>query len=197
MSSTSVYEAWVLGLRAWGADPTTDLSGLPTLTAETFTPATYQRLVKHLNDAISAMMSTWNDALSRAVGGGSDDHEIARQLVQLRTLLARRLQLARHPGFPKEISDSLWDGACADILSIQGSLEREATKNGAGATTSRASQERVLALMRENSFAVLTDPAYPLDQLFATVPAPAVTDTSAPAPEADGFLPRRRRVAID
>jgi hypothetical protein len=197
MSSTSVYEAWVLGLRAWGADPTTDLSGLPTLTAESFTPATYQRLVKHLNEAIAAMMAVWNSALERAVTGANDEHEIARELVQLRVLLARRLQLARHPGFPKEISNSLWDGACADILSIQASLEREATKNGAGATTSRTSQERMLSLMRNNSFAAITDPGYPLEQLFGTGPSQTAEESNVASSESNDFVPRRRRVAID
>ncbi len=194
--SGGVYESWVIGLRAWANDPGTDLSQLPTLTAESFTPATYQRLIKHLNDAISTMMASWNESLNRAISSARDEHDVARELVQLRALLARRLQLARHPGFPQEISNSLWDGACVDILAIQQSLESGVHATSDRATTSRSDQERTLAMVRGTSFAAIIAPGYPIDQLFSQPDAsPAISESSPEGPSLTS--PSRRRVVTE
>lgn len=190
-----------MGLRRWGADPTTDLSGLPPLAADTFVPATYDRLVTHLHHALSAMMGGWNDSLQRALSTSAGSaHDLERELVQLRAQLGRRLLLARHPSLPEQISTSLWDGACRDIRTIQADLEKATTTSTDRATTARGDGERLLDIVRRNSFAAIVEPGFPLHTLYAPAPAPAAPDGQqefGALPFTPDAAPVRRRVVID
>jgi hypothetical protein len=155
------YETWVMGLRAWRSNPSTDLSHLPALTSASFTPATYERLMTHIQDALSHMMQAWAARLRTEVSASTNEHDAARALVQLRPELARRLQLAKHPGLPEEIRTALWDAAVADIQTIQADLEKAVVApSSAGGTTDRAGGERMLALVRQNPFTAILNPAF-------------------------------------
>ena len=47
-TGSSVYKTWATTLRTWSRAPSTSLDGLPPLTAESFSPRTFSRLVDHL-----------------------------------------------------------------------------------------------------------------------------------------------------
>lgn len=166
--STSAYESWVVGLRAWQLDPAHDLSGLPSLSVDSFTPATYARLMNHVNTAISEMMTAWSQMLQRALSTAVTDHDRARELAQLRVRLARRLQLARHPGWPTEISEALWKGAVGDIRALQADLEKSASGGGEyRGSSARGESERTLAIVRSTRFTAIIEPGFDLESLFS------------------------------
>ena len=190
------YELWVTALRQWRVDPATDLSGLPSLAVDTFTPATYGRLLDHLQQALNQMMEGWAERLQRSVATTTDPHELARALVSMRPHLARRLQLARHPGLPAEIADTLWSGAVADIHSIQDQLEATVSTRAAGAASDRPNAERMLDVLRRNSFTALLDPGFPLGALLDD-DSPDLAPAPLPTPVDAEPLPGRRRIMTD
>lgn len=147
----SVYEAWVLALRQWAQDSTYSLRDLPTLTATSFTPATFQRLITHLEKAISDMMVHWDKQLGAAIRAASDPHELARVMVDARRGYARRVQLASHPGLPEEIRAALVADAERSIRSIQRDLEDAVQRDDSRGRTSREESEKLLKIVRENS----------------------------------------------
>jgi hypothetical protein len=154
----SVYERWVLTLRAWAKEPErTPLDGLPALDDSTFTPDTYGRFVDHVLDAMRQANERWHRGLSRAWETSATPHELAREMVALRITLARRLQLARHPGLPGPIRDSLLAGLRGDIERYQTETE-DAVRNQRSATTVDSSwRDQMLAVVRENSFLAVLD----------------------------------------
>ncbi|MBX3100670.1 MAG: hypothetical protein KF761_13960 [Salinibacterium sp.] len=193
--SAGTYEVWVMALRRWRDDPTTDMSGLPVLASDTFSPTAYSRLFDHMQAAMSTMMSAWNTRLNKVWTSSPTLHDLSRELIQLRTLLVRRLLLTRHPSLPPEMSGPLYEGACNDIRRIQLDLEKSATTSGARATTDRDASERILDLLRKNSFAAITAPGFPLEELIAAQAAPA--GTAMPHQPVPDSTPVRRRVVID
>lgn len=194
--SGGAYELWVTALRQWRVDQTIDLSRLPSLAVDTFTPATYGRLLGHLQQALNQMMEGWAARLQAAVSTTSDPHELARGLVSMRPQLARRLQLARHPGLPSEIADTLWSGAVADIQSIQAQLEATVSAREAGAASDRPNAEKLLDVLRRNSFTALLDPGFPLGALLDD-DSPAFVPVTPPVPIDADPLPGRRRIMTD
>ncbi|MET0932008.1 MAG: hypothetical protein ABWX74_21005 [Aeromicrobium sp.] len=162
--SLSVYEAWVRTLRAWQRDSTTDLTGLPVLDETSFPPATYQRLIRHLNDAVTEHMRRWQEQLGATLGPASSDHEKARALVDARVGLGQRIMLARHTSFPEKIRQQLMTQAETDIRGLQAQLEEQATHvAAAGSATSRPQREATLKLFRDNALTAVLDPGFAVD----------------------------------
>ncbi len=160
MSATtggSVYETWVLTLRAWAKDPRTSLDYLPPLDANTFTPATYQRLIKHLIESIDAASVRWIEALQTAFEHASSPAELATELVSLRPVLARRSQLASHPSLPQEVRDALAASMRRDVERVQRDMEESIQKRSSAACLDTTSAERMLQVVRENSFIAVLD----------------------------------------
>lgn len=153
----SVYETWVITLREWSADPTTPLDDLPKLEDDTFTPATFQRLLSHIQKAMVTVMEAWQVALQRAFSTAQSEHDLARDLVQLRSVLVRRVQLSGHPSLPAVLSDALLEGVAKDLAALQEQLEREVMKERAGQKSSREENERLLRLVRENPLTRVLD----------------------------------------
>lgn len=166
MTPTNTYEAWVVGLRRWAIDPAVDLGDLPPLAVDSFTPETYRRFLSHLHTAIAGLMEAWRAQLTRDLGASHDEHDLARALVGLRLLLARRLELAHHPSFPPEISTALWDASVRDVQEIQRQLEVEIVRPRDGAARASSTQERQLQLVRKHSFGVLIQPNFPLQDFI-------------------------------
>ncbi len=163
-SSSNVYEQWVLGLRSWRADPLTNLSDLPKLDETSFPPATYNRLINHLNEAINEFMKRWNRQLSSAVGAAKEPHTLARALVDARLGLAHRLKLARHPSLPATISKQLVTQAETDIRSLQRQLEEGAQHAASsGSSVGRTEKEAILRLYRDNALTAVLDAGFSLD----------------------------------
>lgn len=168
MMSGTVYETWVAALRKWGGDPTTDLSHLPPLTADSLPPEAYSRLFVHFNRAIEAMMGGFSDRLTRSLAHARSEHEMADAIAGLRTHLARRLQLANHPGLPAEIQKPLYDSAARDIRTLQAELERAMTSASSRSGSDRAHTESMLKLVRDNSFVAILTPGNPVARTGTT-----------------------------
>jgi len=195
----------VLALRSWSTDPTRDLDGLPVLDAESFTSTSGARFMSHVNDALTGMMQHWQRALERALKTPASDHELTRELVRLRALLARRLQLARHPSLPEEIRTALWEGTVSDVTRLQAELEQGAMTSTHAATSTRAAQERLVRLLRSSRFTAILEPGYVAPTVVptaASVGAPSAQRVAAPAalapqvPAVPGS-PRRRVFVTD
>lgn len=152
-----LYESWVLALRKWGKDPSYDLSNLPPLSVDSFDPRTYQRLLTHLQQALSEMMQAWSADLQRSLSAASEDYVIARELVRLRGPLARRVQLTAHPGLPTEVSEALSEQTSNDITALQEELEKNVLSAAQGSVSSRARNEQLLALIRQNRLTAVLD----------------------------------------
>jgi|GEM_PF-245631 len=200
VGAASVYEAWVMALRAWARDPRHSLDGLPPLAVDSFPPDTYQRLLAHFHNAQAAVMERADEQCTRDVSRATSEHEMAQALLELRRAYARRLQLVRHPALPVELRSPMEHGVAEDIRRSQESLEREA----ASATVDVATRERQLRLVRSVRLTVLLDAEYPLEQLLdpagsggASVVEPGRVRSGTPEyPPATGSA-RRRRVVLE
>ncbi|MGB3605156.1 hypothetical protein [Gordonia sp. (in: high G+C Gram-positive bacteria)] len=148
--SDSPYELWVVTLRTWSRDPSTDLSRLPTLAVDSFPPGAYERFFRHVGEAIDAVNSAASSQLDRDIGAARNPHEIAAALVAARPKLARRLQLARHPGLPKQIREVLETAAAKDISRMQAELETMAASSVSRYGSDRLASEQMLHLVRQN-----------------------------------------------
>lgn len=151
------YEIWVLTLRAWAKDPNTSLEGLPVLDEETFSPETYARFFEHVRQAMQVAADRWLDALERVLGSATTHHDFAQQLLGLRAILARRVQLARHPSLAAPIREALEGGLRRDVERYQRELEAAVTKTPAAARVDSASTEKMLRVIREHSFLSVLD----------------------------------------
>lgn len=196
-NSLSVYEDWVRALRAWRRDPLVDLSHLPALDEASFPPATYQRFLNHLNEAINEFMKRWQSQLSTSLGAATDDHVRARALVDSRLGLSQRLRLARHASFPEKIRNELVAQAEKDIRGLQAQLEENALNVVAvSSASSRPQREATLRLIRDNALTAVLDPNFSLDGTIndkEALRADAVTEESGEAASTtfQDFVPRR------
>lgn len=185
--SGSPYELWVVGLRAWQRDPSTDLSGLPILLSESLPPEAYQRLFNHMRQAIDAMMAEFTELLARDIGHATSEHDYARAMVGLRARLARRVQLAEHPGLPEEVRVELRKGVATDVTALQMQVEELVTANANRYGSDRSHTEQMLRIVRQNRFTVILEPGFPLESLFTPTngfgsPIPHQQRSAAPPP---------------
>jgi hypothetical protein len=159
LDATTDYERWTLGLRAWRADPSTDLSGLPALQMDSLPPAAFTRLLRHLNEAVDEFMKRWHDQFIATTANVRDEREIARVLVDARSRFAPRLRLAAHSGLPEPIRQQLRAHAEIELRSIQGQLEDSAkSMSSSGASSVRSDRDMLLRLYRENPLTAVLDP---------------------------------------
>lgn len=148
---TSIYGTWVVTLRRWAGDPTTPLDRLPVLANDTFTPDTYRRFTEHLTRALDRHGERWQELLqtgfARAAGR---PHELARELVDLRAHLARRVELATHPALPDGIRDALERALRSDVERCQRELEEQVRRQNAAARVDNAAVDATLRVVRDN-----------------------------------------------
>lgn len=157
LQRASAYETWVLTVRAWAADPTTPLDHLPVLDDATFTPDTYDRLFRYILEALRAVSERWQAGLQRAWQTSSNSFELGRELVQLRATLSRRLQLAGHPALPEKAREILLRDTRESIACYQRELEANVTRLHTSGRVDRKELDRMLMVVRENSFVGLLD----------------------------------------
>lgn len=153
------FETWVRTMKAWAIDPTTPLDHLPPLTDETFTPATYQRLLVYVKDALETVTQKWLTELGRALSTWRTPFELAHDLVQLRASLARRVQLSRHPSLPPAIRTAYIREVERAIRGYQADLEESVATILAHGHLSTNDREQVLRALQENSFLRVLDMA--------------------------------------
>lgn len=161
MSATpprGTYEAWVGRIREWMRDPTVSLEGLPHLSEASFSPATFARLLKHIERAIDQVMKQWSTSLQNSLQRARNDHEMEEALVHSRTVLYRRVQLSNHPGLPAKIREALMNNTRIAIQDVQQQLEKSAANNTSATNLDLAARDRLVMVFRRNPLtAVLSD----------------------------------------
>lgn len=196
--SGSPYEQWVMALRQWQRDPATDLRALPALGVDSLPPDAYQRLFAHMRTAIDAMMLEFSQLLVRDIGAARSEHDYARAMVGLRVRLARRVQLAQHPGLPAEVRAELTKGVAADVTALQAQVEELVTTSADRYGSDRTHTEHMLRIVRQNRFTVVLEPGFPIDALiagrtgFGSTGGFAVGPTTGAAPGPPGAPPGPR-----
>ncbi|WP_367767908.1 hypothetical protein [Arthrobacter sp. HS15c] len=203
LAGNSVYETWVLTLRQWQKEPLTPLDRLPPIKEEDFSPGTWARLLAHIDAAITQVMNDWQASLSKAVGTARSDQDLGRELVQLRRILARRVQLARHSSLPDRVRNALSADAEASILTLQSDLETNVSKSAADGRVDPSAADRLLGVVRTNSLIhVLTletvqdgSVAAPAPLQGPVTPQDAATAEAFPSiPQVSAATGNRRRV---
>lgn len=176
----SVYERWVNTLRAWAQAPeNTSLQDLPSLAEDTFSQDTYRRLIDHLLEAMRAANERWHQGLTRAWSTAASPFELARELVDLRVTLGRRLQLAKHPGLPQAVQEALLEGLRTDVARYQQEVEDGIRRQRSSSSLDSGWRDQMLAVVRENSFAAVL--AYDVSGHRPQVAALPATGGTAPA----------------
>lgn len=188
LTGTSIYETWVKTVRAWATDPTTPLTHLPPLADDTFTPETYQRLIAHLTSALDTVSTRWAQALSTSVATVTDEHDLARELIALRSLLARRAQLSLHPSLPPGARKPFEENLRDSIRRYQSDLEKAFAPDRTSARLDDAHRARMLAVVRQHPLNGVLD--YAITQDGHRITTPAVNPT--PQPDGPTRAPRRR-----
>lgn len=199
----SAYEAWVTAVRSWREDPRHDLTALPVLAVESLPPAAYDRLFAHIRDAQQHVMDRWSETFARDWGNATDDHSRIRVLIATRVLLARRLQLAGHPGLPQVVRDEFRAGVARDIQALQKNLE-DAAAARSGHRIDHSGTEHTLDLLRANRLTAILEPGFPLQALIEgrievaqSQPAsPVTTRSDADSTPALPSLQRKHRAII-
>lgn len=154
------YETWVSRIRQWAKDPYTSLDDLPPLTHESFSPATFQRLLKHIDRAFERVMKDWDASLSNALKHATSEHDQARALVQSRTILYRRVQLSKHPGLPLKIRESLMKSTRVAIFDLQKQLETSIIKDNSATVSDIALRDRFLMIVKQNALTEVLNENY-------------------------------------
>lgn len=200
----SAYEQWVTAVRSWREDPRHDMSQLPVLVADSLPPAAFERLFVHIRDAQQYVMDRWVSTFARDWGGARDEQGRVRALLDTRRVLARRLQLARHPGLPEVVRTELGNGVARDIRQLQEELEEAVTKQQRGARFDSAQIERALNILRTNRLTAILEPGYSLQALFdGRVDSTLQQASTPPLPASDEHVPasppvrRHRAIIID
>nr|WP_313777373.1 hypothetical protein [Mycobacterium sp.] len=202
-SHVSAYEQWVTAVRSWRQDPLHDMSQLPTLVVDSLPPAAFERLFSHIRDAQQHVMNRWADTFARDWGAARDEQGRVRALLDTRRVLARRLQLAGHPGLPEVVRAELTKGVARDTEQLQQELEEALTKQQRGARIDRFQTERALNVLRTNRLTAILEPGFSLQALFdGRIDVTQQQAVSAPLPAPGGHDPappvrRRRTIIID
>lgn len=157
------------------------MTDLPVLTESSLPPSAYQRLLGHLNAALSTASTRWAQELSDQWGRATTEHDRERAMVQMRTKLARRLELAAHPSLPVVIRDLLRESASTDIRNLQQEIEDNVLRSTENASSDRNARERLLKTARASSLTAILEPNFPLGALLRP-------ESAAP--------PSERRVAL-
>lgn len=175
----TAYETWVRTLRAWAEDQSTPLNHLPQLADDTFTPETYRAFFGYLSAALDAVSKRWVKGLDRAWSTSDTPFVLARELIQLRAVLARRVQLARHPALPPAIRDILEKDLVSSVQRYQRELEDNVRKSTATSRLDAKERESLLTVVRENSFLKVLDYGVAFDgSVPSTGPLPLTGGTA-------------------
>lgn len=156
--STDLYSIWVTRVRAWAKDPSVSVADLPPLTATSFSPSTYGRLITHIQKAFDEVTARWDEILARNFEEAVTDHERERVLVNSRSLLHQRVLFCRTAPLPKEVTDALMQSTETLINDLQKQFE-DSTRNSSNSVRFN-SNERTLQLLRRNPLTAVLDPGY-------------------------------------
>lgn len=197
LTGSTPYETWVVTLRAWSADPQIPLDHLPVLREDMYTPDTFTRLIAELSKAMQAISDRWLARLAKACENSQTPHDLARELVSLRGVLARRGQLATHPSLPQPVRDGLQDGFRRDVERWQSEVEESIGKNHSRYSLDTTHRDLMLRVVRENSLLAVLGYEYGSASQAPALLALPERDPSLPlAPPTSRSSPRRRIIPI-
>ena len=157
LTGSTAYETWVVTLRAWSADPQTPLDHLPVLSEDMYTADTFTRLIAELSKAMQVVSDRWLLRLAKACENSQTPHDLARELVSLRGVLARRGQLSNHPSLPQPIREGLQKGFRNDVERWQEELDESIGKNHSRYSLDTTHRDLMLEVVRENSLLAVLD----------------------------------------
>lgn len=169
MPADSAYESWVLTIRAWSRNPQVSLEGLPELAGDEYSPAVFDRLIAHIEQAIETVTQAWLTRLQADLGRARSEFELAQSLVSSRRLLTRRLELAGHPGLPQELRRVLTEACTRDVTRMQADLEEGFRQARSESPAQAGYWDRRLDVLRTNP-------------ITGTLPAAQPTSVAAPPP---------------
>lgn len=184
------YETWVVFLRRWAAEEAVDPAALPALAEEHLPGDTWERLVRHLGDALDTRLRAWAERLTRALLAAADEFSAGRALAQARTGLQAVRAVAGHPRLPESTRTRLTELVDGQITDLQNQLERDLDRLAAQGADPRQVERRRRTLRDNPLTALLTEPP-PAHGTGAPAGAAPVADPWAGDPAA---RPRRRVV---
>jgi hypothetical protein len=193
-TGSTPYETWVVTLRAWSTDPQTPLGHLPVLSEDEYTPDTFTRLIAELSKAMQAISDRWLARLAMACENSQTPHDLARELVSLRGVLARRGQLATHPSLPKPIKDGLQDGFRRDVENWQSEVEESIGRAHSRDSLDTTHRDLMLQVVRENSLLAVLGYDYGSASRAPALVALPERDRSLPLGASTARSALRRRV---
>lgn len=168
------------------------LDHLPPLRDDTYDPETFARLGVHLRTAREAAVTRWAEQLDGALTRWHSTHELARDLIQLRSGLARFVQLSNHPSLPPAWLKIFSEDAARSVARLQRELEENVEKSLRRGAWSRTQHDEILRTVRDNSL---------LGTLQVTVSQTGERQALAPLPEVSPRggepVPTRRRRLVD
>ncbi|HMR47861.1 MAG TPA: hypothetical protein PKE40_01200 [Arachnia sp.] len=175
MRTDSAYESWVLALRAWARDPQVSLSGLPALAEDDYPATVFDRLITHIQTALETVNEAWLARLQAEIAEARSDFELAQTLVASRRHLARRMELADHPGLPSPLRAVLSDACTRDVRRLQDELETAFRQARAQSPADASLWDRHLEVLRTNPLTGILPAATPGPPPPPSAPAPAAT----------------------
>ena len=195
MNGQSSYESWVTTLVAWREDPAVPLSELPVLTEESLPRDAFDRLFKHLEEALEHSTQRWEKTFSAAISDYRNHHDLADRLVKLRAGLARRLQLASHPSLPEPVRTALTDDFERMVHRLQEQFESNTRAALIRSRVPHSAMEQLMRTIHENPLDEVLRLKVSQDGERATVEA--LPETGPDATAQPTTLRRRRVLASD
>ena len=150
--AATTYEQWVRTVHAWSVDESVSLAGLPALTEDSLPAAAYDRLITHLNESLEKVADTWARSLTKVAESIGAPSDLAVDLVALRRKLARRLELARHPGLPEVLRRAYSGAVDRSVRQAQQQLEDAIKELGRSGRTPSALVDELYRVVRGELF---------------------------------------------
>ncbi|MFJ4767842.1 hypothetical protein ACIP88_01830 [Streptomyces uncialis] len=162
------YASWVQALHTWARHDPADLAALPRLERDQFDADTWERLTRHVLDALDARLTEWARRFALAFGEAADEFSAGRELTQARVGLRSVRTLVDHPGLPEDLRTRLGVLMDQHIRSLQTQMEHAVSQLARSGTDPHWVDQR-LRTLRDNAFTSVLD-------------APPDPSTERPAP---------------
>jgi hypothetical protein len=129
--------------------------------------------------------------VARTISSPVDEHDLARQLVALRSLLARRAQLSLHPALPPGARSAFEENLRTSINRYQRELEDAYRRDEGSGRLDRQQRDRMLAVIRRHPFTAVLD--FTLAQDGSRLSSTPLTDSPRNGLQRSALPPRRWR----
>ncbi|WP_073788486.1 hypothetical protein [Streptomyces uncialis] len=150
------YASWTRALHAWARHEPADLAALPRLKRDQFDADTWERLTRHVLDALDTRLTEWSRRFALAFGEAPDEFSAGRELTQARVGLRSLRDLADHPGLPDDLRTRLGELMDQHIRSLQTQMEHAVSELARSGTDPHWVDQR-LRTLRDNAFTSVLD----------------------------------------